>query len=223
MFIHCLVSSGMCGRSSSNAITLCEECDDEERTAALHFCLTCARPLCEYVALPVVELSVLISDICVDLALSHCQHCSLNCRPHALPRAFELSLALHTFELGHVYLFVCVSFSSATYMWVQTHRFHRQNHQKSKQTKLHPLVALSSVTPELMHRGAGHPLSLIGGTGADPNDPGTPTYPLTHSLAHVQCPTSPDHHHRWLLAGVSHAFIHNKFQRQRTCARVYSV
>lgn len=51
-------------------ITVCDECDDDERTPALHFCLTCTRPLCE---------------------------------------------------------------------------FHRQNHIKSKQTKLHPLVVLSSV------------------------------------------------------------------------------
>ena len=66
-------SSTLAGAS----VTLCDECDDEERTAALHFCLTCARPLCE---------------------------------------------------------------------------FHRTNHIKSKITKTHPLVALSSIGPDILGR-----------------------------------------------------------------------
>jgi hypothetical protein len=33
---------------ASQHVTLCDECDEDENAAALHFCLVCARPLCEF-------------------------------------------------------------------------------------------------------------------------------------------------------------------------------
>ncbi len=164
---------------SSNAITLCEECDDEERTAALHFCLTCARPLCEYVvchAMHRTELTVsgryLFSHFWWGVFVLNMPS---SCRASYVSTFSFFNLHSHLVNVQvHVCMYVCMCVCvcvCVACICARPGRFHRQNHQKSKQTKLHPLVALSSVTPELMHP-RGHPLNLGGLAGADPSDPG---------------------------------------------------